>query len=434
MVDYGKPLQIRKNRTLNPFASENSETAPPPETPLPEKVSGIFSKPAFTKKPAFWFPVKGTVGGNEGVRLSRKEKIFFLDAFGSLVNAGIPIVRSLQIIYFQSQNPRLQKISLFLKKEIEGGGNIAKTAAAVPNVFSAFDIAMFEMGEATGKIGQALEIVTEREEKSLELSRKVKQALIYPCAIAIIAIAMISVIMTYVIPKIEGIYREANANLPAITTAVIAMSRFLREYGIGLLIVAGLLSIAIPVALKNPAIRMKFDESVLRIPVFGNLMRKKILVSYCEFLSSLLMSGIVINRALAIVKNGLENRYYEAQIDAMLEDVKTGHPLSSSMGGEYTERKIRGEVMRTEEENAFKKKIECFPIELSTAVKVGEQTGTLARMLGKSAKRYGREIDALIKNLSSMLEPVVIVGVGGIVGTIVLAIMLPFFNMANVVR
>ncbi len=245
---------------------------------------------------------------------------------------------------------------------------------------------------------------------------------------------MIAVIMTYVVPKIEGIYREANANLPALTTAVIATSRFLRDYGTGVLVVLFLAGTGFLVALKNPLVRMRFDEAVLRVPVFGGIMRKKILVSYCEFLSSLLSSGIVINRALAIVRNGLGNRYYEAMLDSMLEDVKTGRPLSSSMGGEYTERKIRGEAMGAEEERAFKKKIECFPIELSTAVKVGEQTGTLAGMLGKSAKRYGREIDALVKNLSSMLEPVVIVGVGGIVGTIVLAIMLPFFNMANVVR
>lgn len=403
---------------MNPQAPENPGT--PVGTPEPPvaKISGIFSKAVLTKR----------------IRLSRKEKIFFLDAFGSLVNAGIPIIRSLQIIYFQSQNPRLQKISLFLKKKLESGGNIAKTAGEIPEVFSAFDVAMFEMGEATGKIGEAIEIVTEREEKGLELSRKVRQALIYPAAIAAIATAMIAIIMTYVVPKIEGIYREANANLPLITTVVIAMSRFLRDYGAAVVLASVAAGAGFLLALKDPRFRMRFDEAVLRLPVFGGIMRKKILVSYCEFLSSLLLSGIVINRALAIVRNGLGNRYYESMLDAMLEDVKTGRPLSSSMGGEYTERKIRGESMGTAEEREFKKKIECFPIELSTAVKVGEQTGTLARMLAKSGKRYGREIDALVKNLSSMLEPIVIVGVGGIVGTIVLAIMLPFFNMANVVR
>ncbi|MFB0964165.1 MAG: type II secretion system F family protein [Patescibacteria group bacterium] len=234
----------------------------------------------------------------EKLRLALTDKIFFLDAFGSLVNAGIPIVRALQIIYFQSRNEKLRSLALFLKREIEGGANMAKTAANLPNVFSTFDVAMFEMGEATGKIGRVLEIVTEREEKSLELSRKVRQALVYPIAIAVIAVAMITVIMTYVVPKIEGIYREAHANLPALTTAVIWTSRFLRGYGILLLVFGFLAAMTIPVALKKPAIRMQFDEMVLRIPVFGTILRKKILVSYCEFLASLLSSGIVINRAL----------------------------------------------------------------------------------------------------------------------------------------
>ncbi|MDQ1344309.1 MAG: hypothetical protein QG650_1029, partial [Patescibacteria group bacterium] len=324
--------------------------------------------------------------------------------------------------------------ALFLKREIEGGANMAKTTARLPKVFTPFDVAMFEMGEATGKIGRVLEIVTEREEKSLELSRKVKQALIYPIAIAVIAVSMIAVIMTYVVPKIEGIYREANANLPALTMAVIGMSRFLRGYGIFLLVLLFIASVIVPMVLRNPAVRLKFDESVLRIPIFGSILRKKILVSFCEFLGSLLSSGIVINRALTIVKAGVGNRYYEAEIEAMLQDVKTGKPLSSCMGGEYTERKIRGEKIPADEETRYLRKIECFPIELSTAVKVGESTGTLAKMLDKASGRYNREIDSLVKNLSSMLEPVVIVGVGGIVGTIVLAIMLPFFNMVNVIR
>ena len=177
-------------------------------------------------------PTKRGILTAKKLKLAKKDKIFFLDAFGSLVNAGIPIVRSLQIIYFQSQNDRLRSISLFLKREIEGGANIAKTLAKFPKIFTTFDVAMIEMGEATGKIGVVIELITEREEKSLELSRKVRQALIYPVAIAVIAMTMIGIIMTYVVPKVEGIYREANANLPAMTAAVIGTSRFIRTFGI----------------------------------------------------------------------------------------------------------------------------------------------------------------------------------------------------------
>lgn len=480
MVDWRKPLQIRKNLPLDPLANVGPETAAPPSNPESPNAGGISAFSAFavpetgTQAPAAaplppmpeaagpgnpnveklkrgfektraavadvltdWLggdPTKRGILTAKKLKLAKKDKIFFLDAFGSLLNAGIPIVRSLQIIYFQSQNDRLRSIALFLKREIEGGANIAKTLAKFPKIFTTFDIAMIEMGEATGKIGAVIEIITEREEKSLELSRKVKQALIYPVAIAVIAAAMIGIIMTYVVPKVEAIYREANANLPAMTTAVIGTSRFLRTFGVPVLLFVLGAAIAAAIALKNPKIRFGFDRAILKMPIYGPILRKKILVSYCEFLSSLLTSGIVINKALLIVKNGLGNRYYAAEIDAILDDVKGGKPLSASMGGEYTEKRIRGEAIAPADEVRFFRKMECFPIELSTAVKVGEQTGMLAKMLDRTAKRYTREIDALVKNLSSALEPAVIVCVGGIVGTIVLAIMLPFFNMVNVVK
>lgn len=304
VLNWKKALQIRKKPALDPLQRDIPETETPIlETPTANVVGFSPKTEAGLAKKSFFVIEKNFSAGK--LKVARSDKIFFLDAFGSLVNAGIPIVRALQIIYFQSRNEKLRALALFLKREIEGGANMAKTAASLPNVFSTFDVAMFEMGEATGKIGKVLEIVTEREEKSLELSRKVRQALVYPVAIAIVAVAMIAVIMTYVVPKIEGIYREAHANLPALTSAVIWTSRFLRGYGILLLVFGFLAATTIPIALRNPAIRLQFDEMVLRIPVFGTILRKKILVSYCEFLASLLTSGIVINRALGIVKSGL---------------------------------------------------------------------------------------------------------------------------------
>ncbi len=304
VLDWRKAHQIRKKRTLEPISRDIPDIGvETPETPAGKPVGFSPKTEAGLAKKALFVVAKNFSA--EKLNLARTDKIFFLDAFGSLVNAGIPIVRALQIIYFQSRNEKLRSLALFLKREIEGGANMAKTAANLPNVFSTFDVAMFEMGEATGKIGRVLEIVTEREEKSLELSRKVRQALVYPIAIAVIAVAMITVIMTYVVPKIEGIYREAHANLPALTNAVIWTSRFLRGYGILLLVFGFLAATTIPIALRNPSIRLQFDEMVLRIPVFGTILRKKILVSYCEFLASLLTSGIVINRALGIVKSGL---------------------------------------------------------------------------------------------------------------------------------
>lgn len=170
------------------------------------------------------------------ISFSRKEKILFLDNFGSLINAGIPIVRALQIIYFQSANKRIREMSAYFKQAIESGQNIIQVCESLPKVFSSFDRAMFEMGEATGKMGQVLTLITEREEKQQDLERKIKQALIYPTSILCVAIAMVVIIMTYVVPKIEKIYRDSHVNLPPLTQVVIGVSHFLRDNGMYLAI------------------------------------------------------------------------------------------------------------------------------------------------------------------------------------------------------
>lgn len=364
---------------------------------------------------------------------SRKEKILFLDNLGSLINAGIPIVRALQIIYFQSENKRIQEISAYFKQAIESGKNIIQVCESLPKIFSPFDRAMFEMGEATGKMGQVLSLIMEREEKQQDLERKIRQALIYPASILLVAIGMVVTIMTYVVPKIEKIYQDSHVNLPPLTEFIISTSRFLRSEGIYLVIVGIVLISGFFLALKNPRFRYEFDRRILSLPIFGNILRKKILIVFTEFLATLLNAGILINRSLSIVQTGMENRYYETEIDAILSDIKTGKTLSSALGGEYIERKIRGEVIG-EGEGDFKRRVDCFPIELSMSVKIGEQTGSLARMLEKMAVRYNKDVDVTIKGISSMIEPVIIVGIGGIVGVIIMAIMLPFFNMVNVIH
>lgn len=348
------------------------------------------------------------------IRLTRKEKILFLDNFGSLINAGIPIIRAIQIIYFQSQNKHVQDMAIYFKQTIESGKNIVDVSASLPKVFSPFDRAMFEMGDATGKLGQVLEILTEREEKQLELDRKIKQALIYPVSIVVVAMGMIVTIMTYVVPKIEKIYHESNVNLPGLTQAIIGISHFIVDYGIYMLIcivaIAGIFSLA----LRRRQFRYAFDRAIFRIPLFGSILRKKTLITFTQFLSTLLSSGILINKALLIVQSGMGNTYYERELDGIMAEIKAGKSLSSALGGEYIERRIRGEKDLANDTTAIRR-VDCFPVDISLAVKIGEQTGSLARMLEKMATRYNKEVDNTIKGLSGMMEPIIIVGIGGIV-------------------
>lgn len=275
-------------------------------------------------------------------RFSRKDKILFLDGLGSLINAGIPIVRALQIVYFQSESKRIREVSAYFKQWIESGKNMPEACGSLPQIFSPFDRAMFEMGEATGKMGQALTLITEREEAQRDLENKIRQALIYPVSVVLVAIAMVVTIMTYVVPKIEKIYRDSHVSLPSLTKSVIGASHFLREYGLVVLVAVVLCFVGFLFALRKfPAFRYGFHRSVLSVPVFGNILRKKALIVFTEFLATLLAAGILINRSLSIVRTGMDNRYYEAEIDAVLLEIQAGKTLSSALGGEYIERRIR---------------------------------------------------------------------------------------------
>ncbi len=226
----------------------------------------------------------------KNIRFTAREKILFLDNFGSLLGAGIPIIRALQIIYFQSENKRIQEMSAYFKTSIESGESIVQVATTLPKIFSGFDRAMFEMGDATGKIGQVVMLIMEREEKQQDLESKVKQALIYPISIVVVAIAMVATIMVYVVPKIEKIYRESHVNLPPLTTAIINISHFIKEKGIFLLLATVVFGVGWSMALKNPAILYWYDKKILSLPIFGNILRKKILIVWTEFLGTLLSS------------------------------------------------------------------------------------------------------------------------------------------------
>jgi type IV pilus assembly protein PilC len=369
---------------------------------------------------------------SSSLKLSRREKIFFLDTIGSLVGAGIPLIKSLQLLYFQATEKNIQKLCLESKARIESGESLANISRSLPSIFGGFDSAMFEMGDATGKIGQIFATLTEKEEKSLEIERKVMGALVYPIAVISVAILMVIGLLIFVIPRIEAIYREAHTALPPLTRGVIALSHFLQSY---VLILAGgivLLIVGLKFLSKQPAYRIMLEWAMLRLPVFGQLIRLRILVSFADFLSHLLTSGITIHRALDIVREGLGNLTYSNHIADIATEVRNGTHLSGSMGGEYLEKKLSGAPL-TESDVAAKSRLEAFGVELITSIKVGEQTGNLSTMLAKSALRSNREIDTIVKNMSSLLEPVIIILVGGIVGIIILAIMMPFFNMAKVI-
>ncbi|MDD4151888.1 MAG: type II secretion system F family protein [Candidatus Gracilibacteria bacterium] len=355
---------------------------------------------------------------NFDLKIKVKEKINFLDQLSNLLNSGIPITNAFSIISYQTKNKEIKALLLDLLEKLNSGTPLKESCKNYKNIFSQFDISIIEMGEVTGKLGNSIEIIKEKEEKNAELKGKIIGALTYPAVVITLSIAMIVTFMLFVIPKIQKMYTDANVNLPELTQNVISISEFLQKnYGI-LIIGIFLIIFTLSFLKKNKKTKYYFDKFILEIPLFGGLIRKKILSLYCINLGTLLSSGIIINKALDITKKSLENSYYEKELYIIIEKISSGVPFSEAMG-------IK--LLTSGKESPY------FPLELSSLIKIGEQTGRLPNLLLKARIKYNKEIDNIIKNLATAIEPIVIIGVGGIVGTMIMAILLPFFNMVNVV-
>lgn len=364
------------------------------------------------------------------MKLTQKQKIFFLDNLSSLINAWIPFIQALDIISFQTKNKKMAGIIDNIRVEISAWENFYKISQKISWMFNTFDNAMIETWEATGQIGKALEVIVRKEEKEYDLNKKIKQALIYPFAIIIVTFSMLTVIMIYVIPKIEWIYKESNVNLPPLTQGVIAISHFFVNNILILWILILCIVFGIAQIYKyNRKFKLIYDRKILDLPIFWELIKKKILVHFSDFLSTLMGSWIMINKALTIIRSAMSNWFYEEMIKNISDEVKLWHPLSSAMWVE-----IMDANKTTAEKKLLINKNYAFPIELSTAVKIWEQTWTLSKMLLKTSIRYTKEIDNTVKNLSTMLEPIIIVVIGWIVWVIIMAILLPFLNIANVIK
>lgn len=293
-----------------------------------------------------------------------------------------------------------------------------QSAMKFPQIFRQFDISIIEMWEVTGKLDVSIETIKKKEEKAQELKTKIIGALIYPCIIIFLATAMIVIFMVFVIPKIQKMYKDSKVNLPALTQVVIKVSEFLQN-NVFLLILGCIgLGFLFSFLKSSPVTRPWFDRFVLRIPLFGSLIKKRILTTFTSSLGILLSSGVIINKSLEISSNSVENVYYQRAIDVISEGIKKWEDFSKLLGIDNIQ---TGKVS------------DLFPIELASAVKIGEQTWKLPELLIRLSIKFEKEIDVVVKNMQVMIEPLVIVFVGIIVWTLILAIMLPFFNMVNVI-
>jgi type IV pilus assembly protein PilC len=340
-----------------------------------------------------------------------RDVVIFTRQFSTMINAGLPLVQALTILAEQSQNKTLSDITRKVVFDVESGHTVADAMGKHPQAFSPLYVNMVAAGEAGGILDTILMRLATFMEKNDALVRKVKGAMIYPSVIMSVAGIAVTVLLIFVIPVFENLFSSAGLALPLPTRIVMGMSRFLKGYWY--LVLAGALTIWFSYKrfAATPDGRLKVDRLLLNVPVLGDVLRKSAVSRFTRTLGTLVSSGVSILDGLEITARTAGNRVVQ---DAIMES------RSSIAGGDTIAAPL--------------KKSGVFPPMVISMISVGEQTGGLDEMLSKIADFYDDEVDAAVGNLLSLLEPVMIVFLGVVVGGMVVSMYLPIFDMINAVQ
>jgi type IV pilus assembly protein PilC len=346
-----------------------------------------------------------------GSAIKTRDIVIFTRQFATMINAGLPLVQSLDILAKQTENPALKEIVRQVVFDVEAGNTLADAFRKHPKAFTDLYVNMIAAGEAGGILDTILLRLATFMEKNDALVRKVKGAMVYPLVIMSVAVIAITVLLIFVIPTFSSMFASVNLELPLPTRIVIAMSNFLTSYWWAILGVIGAFVFALKRYYATSNGRKNLDTLLINSPVLGDVIRKSAVSRFTRTLGTLVSSGVAILDGLEITAKTAGNRVIH---DAVMES------RASIAGGET----IAGPL----------EKSKVFPPMVVSMIAVGEQTGGLDEMLSKIADFYDEEVDVAVSALLSLMEPVMIVILGVVVGGMVIAMYLPIFDMMNAVQ
>lgn len=329
----------------------------------------------------------------------------------TLLRAGLPLVRALQAIEDQLADNPLRPHVIEIREDVNRGVSLADALAKHPKVFTDLYVNMVRAGESAGALDNILERLAMLSEKTLALQNKVRSAMVYPIFMAVIAVVAVGVLLTVVVPTITKIFVETRQKLPGPTLALLRVSSFMKSYWWTLLAAMAGVFILFKRLRRRKRAKLFFDTLSLRIPVVGQLVRKMAVSRFARTLSILTASGVPILKAMGIVRTIVNNEVLSAAIDEAAEAVGSGKPIAEPLA-----------------------KSGVFPPIVTHMIAVGEASGRLEEMLQNVADAYDSEVENAVAALVSLLEPVMIVVMGGVVGFIVFAILMPIFEMNQMVR
>ncbi len=343
-------------------------------------------------------------------KVTGKDLVIFTRQLSTMIDAGLPLVQSLEILGNQQDNRTFKKILSEIRTDVETGSTFADAMKKHPNVFDNLFCNMIEAGELGGILDTILSRLAVFMEKNMKLKKRVKGALTYPVICLCIAIVILAVILIFVVPVFERMFADFGASLPAPTQIVVAMSNFVKKYFLLIIGVMVAAVFAVKKAYKTEKGKMKLDALLLNLPVFGPLIRKVAVAKFSRTLGTMLQSGVPILEALSVVARTAGNKVIETAVFRVADSISEGRPIVEPL-----------------EETGV------FPGMVVQMINVGESTGTLDAMLAKIADFFDDEVDQAVENLTAMIEPFMMVFLGGMIGGMVVAMYLPIFKMGSVV-
>ncbi|MCA6218815.1 type II secretion system F family protein [Ideonella sp. B7] len=346
-----------------------------------------------------------------GKSIKPKDIAIFTRQLATMMKAGVPLLQAFDIVARGSTNARLTRLLLDIRADVETGTALSSAFRRHPQYFDALYCNLVEAGEAGGILEQLLSRLALYQEKSLALQQKVKSALIYPVSVLVVAFAVVTVIMIFVIPAFKEVFSNFGANLPAPTLVVIAMSEFFVQYWwaiFGALFGGGYMFFR--TWKRSEKMQLVMDRLMLRMPIFGELIRKSVVARWTRTLSTLFAAGVPLVEALDSVGGTAGNAIYAQATEQIQRDVAAGTALTPAMTTTGV-----------------------FPNMVLQMTAIGEESGALDDMLSRAADFYEEEVDEMVKGLSTLMEPIIIVILGVIIGGIVVSMYLPIFKLGQVV-
>lgn len=341
-------------------------------------------------------------------RISTKERVLFTRQLATLINAGLPLSRALHTVQEQINSQAFRDIIGSVVAAVEGGSSLADAFNQHPKVFNEIYISLVSAGEASGTLDKALQRLALQQEKDAAIAGKIRGAMIYPVIVLVLVVGVIILMLTSVVPQVSTLYKDLGKDLPIMTKVLVAVSNYLVHYWWTLILLVVAAGFGLRALWQREDVKLAADRLKIRIPLFGKLFEKVYMARFSRTLNTLLGSGVPMISALGTVRNAVGNRVVASDLDEATKEVRGGKSLSQALETKHS-----------------------FLLLVPQMAKIGEESGTMDDMLGRTATYYEDEVDEAVKNLSTTLEPIMMVVLGGIVALVLFAVLGPIYSLVG---